>query len=190
MLKPFEDVCHKKSVRESKHHPQSDTCEKSESTWLVVNWRKSSNVGRLWIYFLHMRFDTVKRHHARCVDQSHKYWCWKQVAGWYFLFTFYSQQFSYFSFGEVICLEQRLPTDKLSKKQRSEPSKQLLDNISLNGIRKSSVWKLFLLSRVGHKVDFDSFKWTSNTGLYECYGNSCQKFAEFLVVYLLFKLLR
>ena len=39
-------------------------------------------------------------------------------------------------------------------------------------------------------MDFDSFKWTSNTGLYECYGNSCQKFAEFLVVYLLFKLLR
>ena len=39
-------------------------------------------------------------------------------------------------------------------------------------------------------MDFDSFKWTSNTGLYECYCNSCQKFAEFLVVYLLFKLLR
>ena len=39
-------------------------------------------------------------------------------------------------------------------------------------------------------MDFDSFKWTSNTGLHECNSNSCQKFAEFLVVYLLLELLR
>lgn len=39
-------------------------------------------------------------------------------------------------------------------------------------------------------MDFDSFKWTSKTGLYECNSNSCQKFAELLIIYLLLELLR
>ncbi len=39
-------------------------------------------------------------------------------------------------------------------------------------------------------MDFYTFKRTSNTGLHQCNCNSCQKFAEFLIVDLLLKLLR